>query len=130
MPDTEEQIPAPHHSPAPAHYRVLNFALILTTATIVVQVMHATGGPAAEQAVITMRVACTIVWGAFFTVYAVHMVCRRFDAAQECTVRCFESIEARLNALESERRGSGASGLDSESIESARVIAHRLMRGN
>lgn len=115
--------------PVPSHFRVLAFALVLTTATVAVQLLHALGGPAIEQFVVTLRVACTVVWAWFFTAYAVHAFGRRFDAAEEHASECFAAIDRRLRALEAAEREGPAAGLDAEVVDSARVIAHRLMRG-
>lgn len=121
--DTDEQ------TPVPSHHRVLACALVLTTATLAVQLLHAAGGPAIEQAVVTLRVACTVVWAWFFSAYVVHALGRRLGAAEERFAVCFEVIERRLGALEADGREGQGGGLDAEVVDSARVIAHRLLRG-
>jgi uncharacterized membrane protein YccC len=121
--DTDEQ------AAVPGHFRALVLALILTTATLAVQLLHAAGGPAIEQGVVTLRVACTVVWAWFFTAYAVHAIGRRFDAAEEHTAEYFEAIDRRLSALEAAEPQGRTAGLDAEVVDSARVIAHRLMKG-
>lgn len=97
---------------APTHHVALFVAALVTTATLAVHLMYATAGhPAIEQPMTMARVACMVVWCWYFAASVVYAVGRRFDV-----------IEGRLTALEGAEREGRASGLDSESIGSARAI--------
>lgn len=121
--DTDERVLVP------THYRLFASALVLTTATLAVQILHVAGGPAIEQAVITLRVACTVVWAWFFASYTLNAIGRRIEAAEDHITARLAIMEQRLSALEAAEPGERTEGLDAEVVDSARVIAHRLLRG-
>jgi hypothetical protein len=122
--DTEERVRVP------THHRLFVCALVLSTATLVVQLLHVTGGPAMEQAVVTTRVACTILWAWFFASYTLNVIGRRIEAAEEHITERLAVMEERLSALEAAEPRERASGLDTDAIESAKIIAMRLMRND
>lgn len=109
----------------PGHFVVLAFALVLSTATLAVQLTYlASASVEAGQMIVTLRVICTVVWAWYFAAYVVHSIGRRLHVIEEQ----LHELESTVRTLDEGRSGQ-ANGLDSETIESARVIAHRLMRG-
>lgn len=106
----------------PGHFKVLLCALVFTTATLAVQVMYTIGGPAAGHAVAALRTTCTILWAWFFTAYAVHTIVRRADVLAE---RIAVRIDRRAEEPTTEE--PAGRGLDTDAIQSAKVIAMRLM---